>query len=366
MPVAHHTLGRYFGLAFLRAVVGVFLGIFILVALIDYIELLRRSAGEPNASAWLVARTSLYRVPQLTELIMPFAILIGAMSSFLSLSRRNELVVARSAGMSAWQFLSPALIVAVLIGLLATAVYNPLAASLNERSKQLELQIFGGRAQSGLQATGNGFWLRQKSPDGQSVMNAMTSADQGMRLGGVTVFTFDADGTYQERIEAKAATLHDGYWELEGARVFGGDKPPVERASYQLKTSLSPTQVRESFATPESVPFWQLPSYIEAAEHAGLSAARYKLQYEKLIARPFLLTAMVLLAASVSLRFFRFGGVQKMVMGGILAGFLLYVLSKVTEDLSKADLMPAMAAAWLPVLVGALTGFVALLYLEDG
>ena len=75
---------------------------------------------------------------------------------------------------------------------------------------------------------------------------------------------------------------------------------------------------------------------------------------------------MVLLAASVSLRFFRMGGVQKMVMGGILSGFLLYVLQKVTEDLSKADLLPALVAAWLPVLVGALTGFVALLYQEDG
>jgi lipopolysaccharide export system permease protein len=75
---------------------------------------------------------------------------------------------------------------------------------------------------------------------------------------------------------------------------------------------------------------------------------------------------MVLLAAAVSLRFFRFGGIQKMVLSGIAAGFLLYVLSKVTEDLSKADLMHPVAAAWLPVVVGGVTGFVALLYQEDG
>jgi lipopolysaccharide export system permease protein len=48
------------------------------------------------------------------------------------------------------------------------------------------------------------------------------------------------------------------------------------------------------------------------------------------------------------------------------AGFLLYVLSKVTEDLSKAELMHPIVAAWLPVLVGGLTGFLALLYQEDG
>ena len=86
--------------------------------------------------------------------------------------------------------------------------------------------------------------------------------------------------------------------------------------------------MRETFSTPETVPFWQLAAYIELAENAGLAAAGYRLQYQKLLARPFLLAAMVLLAAAFSLRFFRFGGVQKMVLGGVAAGFLLYVLSK--------------------------------------
>jgi lipopolysaccharide export system permease protein len=85
-----------------------------------------------------------------------------------------------------------------------------------------------------------------------------------------------------------------------------------------------------------------------------------------LLSRPFLLTAMVLLAASVSLRFFRFGGVQKMVLGGISAGFLLFVLSKFTEDMSKSELLSPVVAAWIPVLIGSLTGFFVLLHQEDG
>ena len=124
--------------------------------------------------------------------------------------------------------------------------------------------------------------------------------------------------------------------------------------------------MRESFATPETVPFWELPTYIELADRAGLGAAGYRLQYQQLLARPFLLAAMVLLAASVSLRFFRFGGVQKMVLSGITAGFLLFVLQKVTDDMSRAELIAPAAAAWIPVAIGGLTGFVALLFQEDG
>jgi lipopolysaccharide export system permease protein len=74
----------------------------------------------------------------------------------------------------------------------------------------------------------------------------------------------------------------------------------------------------------------------------------------------------VLLAGAVSLRFFRFGGVQRMVLGGVAVGFLLYVLSKFLEDFSRAGLLNPVAAAWLPVLLGGLIGVLTLLHQEDG
>ena len=360
------TLSRYFGLRFLASVVAVFVGIFALVALVDYIELMRRSSGAQNATALLVLKASLFRVPQVTERIMPFAILIGAMSCYLGLSRRLELVVARAAGVSAWQFISPALVVALAFGVLATTIYNPIAATLQERSKRIELEMFGRGGQSALQANSAGYWVRQRSADGQAIINAATSSDQGIRLGGVIVYTFDSNGRFEERIEAKSALLRRGYWQLDDARAYGINVPPRDYAQYSLSTTLTAEQVRESFATPETVPFWDLPLYIDIAEHSGLQASGYRLQYQKLLARPFYLAAMVLLAAAVSLRFFRFGGVQKMVLSGVGTGFLLYVLSKVTDDLSRAELMSPAAAAWMPVVIGGLTGLVALLYQEDG
>ena len=359
------TLARYFGIRFLIAVIAVFSGVFVLVVLVDYVELMRRASDIPDVSAWLVAKTSFFRVPQVTERLLPFAVLVGAMTCYLNLSRRLELVIARSAGISAWQFVAPAAIGALLLGVAATTVYNPLSAAMLERSKRLEADLFGEH-DSGLQSSAAGFWVRQKSVDGQSIVNARSSREQGVELGGVTVFTFDSSGHFHERIEAKAAALESGHWRLEQARIYASGAPPREYDSYLLSTNLTTEQVRESFATPETVSFWQLPLYIQLADQAGLGAAGYRLQYQLLLARPFLLGAMVLLAASVSLRFFRIGGVSRMVLAGVGAGFLLYVLSKITADLSTAELMHPVAAAWLPALVGGLTGFVVLLYQEDG
>jgi lipopolysaccharide export system permease protein len=359
------TLSRYFAMRFVSSVVGSLIGVIALAAMIDYVELMRRGADWPNATAWLLAKISMYRVPQLTERIMPFSILVGAMSCYLGLSRRHELVVARAAGVSAWQFVAPAMIAAFLFGVIATTLYNPLSAMLHERSKRLEADMQGENV-TALQWNLSGFWVRQKSNDGAAIINATTSREQGAQLGGVSVYTFDNAGDFQERIEAKSAALREGYWQLEDVRVYTPGKALDLEQTYRLPTNLTLEQVRESFATPETVPFWQLPSYIELADRAGLRAAGYRLQYHELLARPFLLAAMVLLAASVSLRFFRFGGVQKMVLSGIAAGFFLFVLSKITEDMSKSELLSPVTAAWIPVVIGGLTGFVVVLFQEDG
>jgi len=365
MSMMTNTLGRYFAGRFVVSALGVFASIFLLLVLVDYIEMVRKTSGLASASAVMVAETSLFRVPQLLEKMMPFCVLIGAMTCYLALSRRLELVVARAAGVSAWQFTAPASARPILLGSLATIAYNPISANLREQAKRMEAELFGSAPGGGVQDAA-GFWINQINPDSQVIINAARSEQQGARLTGLTLFRFDADGHFKERIEAREATLEDGYWLFKTVRRYTLDSPPIDQDSLRLATTLTLAQVRNSFSTPETVSFWQLPDYIRSSESSGFASAGYRLQYHKLLAQPFLLAAMVMLAASVSLRFFRFGGVQKMVLSGVGAGFLLYVLSKVTEDLSKAELMHPIAAAWLPVLVGGLTGFLALLYQEDG
>ena len=366
MPIFAGTLARYFGLRFLGAVLLVFAGIFVLIALLDYIELMRRAADIPHVSALLVAKTSLYRVPQVTERIMPFCVLIGAMSCYLNLSRRLELVIARASGMSAWQFIAPALVVAFVIGVVATTLYNPISAVLQERSKRFEAELFGENQRRIRRRRRHRSGQASATTPGRRSSTPNRAATRAPNSAACRSSPSMPPGTSRSASKRAPPCCKPGVWQLLDARVYALGTMPVDQPVYLLKTSLTPEQARESFATPETVPFWELPSYITIAEHAGLVAAGYRLQFQKLLARPFLLAAMVFLAAAVSLRFFRFGGVQKMVLSGVAAGFLLYVLSKVTEDLSKADLLHPVAAAWLPVFVGGLTGFIALLYQEDG
>ena len=75
------TLSRYFGWRFFTAVLAVFAGLLVLTTMIDYLELLRRTAEIKDVSPLTVAAISLYRVPFITERVMPFACWSGRCSA---------------------------------------------------------------------------------------------------------------------------------------------------------------------------------------------------------------------------------------------------------------------------------------------
>lgn len=360
-------LGFYFARRFLSAVAMIFLSCVALIMLVDFLELSRRTADRDNVTSLMLALLTIYRAPAFTEQLLPFAVLFGGIASFVMLSRRLELVVARAVGLSAWQFTFPAIFTAFLIGVFATCVFNPVSADFKERANRLEGEIFNANPGAGLLSQGKGtFWIRQQSVDGQAIIQASTTQQGGRVLLNVTVFEFDSHDRVTERVEAKSATLDYGYWILKDARVLipGFDRQTFD--TFLIATNLDPAQIQDSLLSAETVSFWQLPEAIESAEQAGFGAARYRLQLQSLLARPFLLVAMVLIAAVVGLRVFRFGGVGQTILGGVLAGFLLYLGTKLAEDLGEAGVVHPIAAAWFPAAAGIFLGVLVLLHREDG
>jgi lipopolysaccharide export system permease protein len=356
------TLGSYFSRQFLKTIFMVFATVFTLVYTLDFVELMRRAGDAPSATTGVIAQLALFRTPAIAEQVMPFAVLFGSMAALLQLSRKLELVVARAAGISAWQFLQPGLLIALLIGILSVTVYNPVSAFLKQQASTLETSIFS-RA---VQTRDKPIWIRQRSLDGQAIFRANGSATDSATLYGVTVYAFDESGAFSHRVESREATLHEGFWELKEARILSATEEPQSNDRYLIASNLQPSQVRQSFIDPEAVPFWDLKETIDRMEQADLNATTYRLHYDLLLARPLLFIAMVFVAASVSLRFFRFGGVAMMVLGGVAAGFMLYVATELMAELGAAGIISSLVAAWFPAVVGSLLGTLALLYQEDG
>ena len=199
MSMMTNTLGRYFAGRFVVSALGVFASIFVLLVLVDYIEMVRKIRADFGIRHHGRGEIA-FPGPQLLEKMMPFCVLIGAMTCYLALSRRLELVVVRAAGVSAWQFIAPALASAIALGILATTAYNPMSANSRQTLQRMEAELFGSAPCGGIQDA-SGFWINQVNSDGQAIINAVRS-QQGVRLTGFTVFTFDTGFQFKERMGA--------------------------------------------------------------------------------------------------------------------------------------------------------------------
>lgn len=362
---AFNTLGRYMAARFLFTVLGVFFLCMVLIFFIDFVEILRQGGKKDDIPMSTMLAVTLSRLPVFSEVTMPFAMLIGAMGAFLMLSRTSELIIVRASGVSVWQFLQPGVVVALILGVLAVTLYNPFAASSKAYSEKLFAESFGS-SRTTLTSRSGGPWLRQDSVDGQSIIHAQAAANRGTTLAGVTLLQFDASKKFVERIEARTATLKDGYWQLENGAVSDTGGKTVPFKVYFSSTYLTASQVDENFGSLESLSFWELPRYIELAEKSGLSASRYKLYYQMLLAKPLLLAAMMLVAATCSLRAFRFGRIQTMVIAGLSAGFGFYVFSELSRKLGASGMVSITVSAWMPIVIAILLAVTVLLYQEDG
>lgn len=359
------TFSTYVARLFIVWFASVLVVLVALIVLFDVIELLRRAANREEASFGIVLAMSALKIPNFAQKILPFATLFGTMIAFWRLNRSHELVVARAAGVSVWQFLFPVLLLSLLIGVFKVTLFNPFASAMLLRFEQLEASYIRGKSSLAAVAT-EGIWLRQTTELGHYVIHAPEISPRKMELRRVIVFLFEGTDKFIGRIDAPEARLDGGYWLFDDARLSSPDGPPRRIAAYRLATEITPENIYDSFASPETMSFWALPRFIEVLEKAGFSGLRHKLHWYAQLADPVLLCSMVLIAAAFSMPPARRAGTAWLVIGGIGTGFVIYFLTDVVHALGASARLPVLLAAWAPASVSMLLGVATMFHLEDG
>ncbi|WP_455481147.1 LPS export ABC transporter permease LptG [Bartonella sp. B12(2025)] len=358
------TLGRYFFIRYLKTTCYFSGGIFILALLIDFTENAGRLSHLPHYTAKDAFFISVLRIPFIMQQLIPFIALFSAMVMLISLNRKLELVVTRSIGVSAWQFLMPACFGAFLFGLFSILLINPLAAwGFSEAEKMMT----EGRSNNVLTSLHTRIpWLTQRTNSGRTTIGARSITDQGLSLIDATFVQYSDNATIKNWIHARKAKLTHGAWLLTNGTIYKIGHPPEKFAAFQIKTNLKPEFLTERLTNPATIPLYQLPKKIMIARSFGYSANKLDMYLQSLIALPVLLVAMTLIAATVSLNFTRFGQSGTLILGGVIAGFMLYVISVLVQAFGNAGHIPPIIAAWTPVVIALFFGISFLLHKEDG
>ena len=358
------TLWSYITKRYLLTLVQVLAAILVVVFLVDFTEYARRAGGIEGYTTLSGMYFSAMRLPFITMLIWPMVALFAAMAALYSLNRRSELVIARASGLSAWQFLAPLCVASLVVGGLSVAILNPISAYCIEQVKVLEA-TFRGYGTPNNDAPDRP-WLSQTTDEGVTIIGAGQTANRGMLLGDAVFLRFDNAGTLITRYDARSATLSEGAWILNNVRKTSPDGQAERIDTFSIKSELRAEYVEERFADHLTIPVYELPRKIAVANALGIPAYRFAMHFHSLIALPALMMAMTLVAATVTLRYSRMGQLTSMILGGILAGFLLYVALIVSTAFGNVGFVAPVVAAWVPVVLALFFGVTFLLYTEDG
>ncbi|MBJ3761713.1 LPS export ABC transporter permease LptG [Maribius pontilimi] len=363
--ILHRYFARRFALSF-ALVAAVFLGILTLLDLVDQV----RRFDDDGAGFATILGLTLLSVPETLYRILPLLVIMATLALFLNLARTSELVVTRASGRSALHSLIAPVLVALALGTVAVAVFNPIVAATSKQYDTLAGRISGDSGNA-LSLDDEGLWLRQGDGNRQTVIRAARANLEGTRLFGVSFIGISASGDAAFRIEAAEAALIDRTWQLTDAKEWRFDSPNPEAGArehdlLELPATLTANQILDSFATPSAVPIWDLPAFIAQLERAGFSARKHRVWLQMELATPLLLAAMVLVGAGFTMRHTRFGRTGVMVLMALAMGFTLFFIRNFAQILGESGQIPIALAAWGPPVAAILLPLGLLLHWEDG
>ena len=363
-------LGRYL----MKRLTLTFLGVLVMslgiIFIFEMIELLRRASYTPEISFWFLVQMGITKLPQTLDMIFPFVMMIAAMITFWHISKTNEYVIMRASGVSIWGFLVPILTATFLIGVINITVINPISAKLYDQYERLNLK-FKIKDVNTILYTDKGLWARESLDNGNIMViqsKYVMQEKKNLLLRDVSVIELDKLSRIIKSTEAFAATLNKHHnLELKSAQVYEAGQATQKFDNLSYKTNLTPKRIKETFANPEAISFWNLPGTIDFYEHSGFSVLKHRLHYLSLLASPFLLMSMILVAAVFSLRAnMRRGGVLYLIVSGIIIGFLVYFMSQIIYAFGLNGYLPITMAVWTPTIITACLSISILIQQEEG
>jgi lipopolysaccharide export system permease protein len=323
-------LDRYFVASYLKGMVPV---LFLLLTLFSFVALAEEleQVGEGTFKQLDAFLVILYTAPRRIVDLMPVTALLGGLMGLGALANHQELIAARSSGMSKARMARPVfeacLLVAALVVLMQSLVIPFTERTASElRSKALEETSLdaGGRRE---------FWTRS----GENFVHVSDVLFNRI-LEDVEIYRTDAQGKLGELIQARQATILGAEtWLLEDVirTSLDGMTANEERLHIlEWRDLLSEEQANILILPVEALAPYDLVRYITHLQANDLDTHQFRVIFWQQMSIAIAVLAMGLLSLPLLVGSTRaISASQRIVLGGII-GIVFYLLQQLTGHLA--------------------------------
>lgn len=342
--------GRYLSRLFLQRLALIVFGFALMALLFDVLnnaDTIEKRYGE---GFMVVPRYMLFRLPEITALITPFATLLAALLTLLGLAQQNEVLAFKAAGMSFYRMLLLLMPATLLVAAFHLAVADQVTPWAKKRLARYELEK-PTDDETNQRDQAKGVWLR----DPNYIVNVTSVQREGRYLSGVSLLRRDASHNIVERIVAGGARYQrGGQWKLENVitQIIDPLGPRTVRSEDWIwQSPLRPGDFFNLAAISTQFTARELLVLRTGATVGTRPGYTYDAWLQRRLALPGVVIVMLLLAAPVAQARVRMSSLGARLAAGVALGFLFFITDGVSQALGESGAVVPLIAAWAPPLI---------------
>ena len=290
------------------------------------------------------------KAPFYFNLILPLAFLISMLILLMLMIRSNEMIVARTSGISTVSLMKPLAGFSIFLVILSFALSEwiiPVSANAAEYLYRIKIK----KDESYVFYKNDRIWFKR-----DNMINNIDFFDTKKdAIKGLTVIELAPDYTIRKRYDAKEGVWKDGSWVFSDVaeRTFGTNGTITKKTYRSLNNLISepPAVFKVVEKNPEEMGYGELSRYIKRLRHDGHDVRRYLVDLYNKVSFPFINLIMVFAAFSVGLRYSKTKHISKGIFAGMSLGIFYWFLHSVSLSLGYSEIFPPLFAAWFSNLM---------------
>ena len=293
---------------------------------------------------------SLMIVPSLLYHMFPFIILLSGIWFFLKIKKSDEVTALKISGMSNFSVIIIPSITVIILGIFYITSLNPITALLVKKYEYIKGSYATDKNYLAA-ITENGIWIKEKTEEKNNIIRSTYL--KGENLIDLSIYKFDLDNNFVERIEAESANISSYNWVFKNVKIINNEGQIIsnkdEEATYKSIYDLK--KIKSLYSNLDTISFWKINDEINLLEERGYTTRYMEAKLHKTLAFPFFLLSMVLLSGVFTLGIRFKENNLTYVFIAIITCVLIYFLNDFSAALGETEQLSTNLSIWMPILI---------------
>ncbi|WP_154512207.1 LptF/LptG family permease [Rickettsiales endosymbiont of Trichoplax sp. H2] len=337
-----------------------FIGFFLIILIFDILEI-SRITTKYSLKFTLVIRLALMKNYSSLSQTIPMIILISSLLHYNSKNKNNELIAAKSIGISNFNIILPVISAVLIFGIINITIINPIGTMLLKKYQNYEANKFK-KEKSLISISKSGIWLKNKFNNQNLIINALRVSQISNTMNDVKIFFINEDGELEKQIFSKLIAFKSQSIIIQNATIIDKNFKILKEKELILPIKISISQILENFTTIDTISFFELLNFIKITKESGLSINKYLLFFLKELMSPIYIVSMSLISFFFSNRVNNRKKYNLTFLYGLTVGFIIYFLTNFIYALGSSGSVSVFLAAFFPTITSNIIALYLILY----